>query len=129
MFELIEKLRSKPESAKKRIAFFTAFAFSGLLFIAWATVIFPNFKRSLDQTAKDTGPSPISTFAATIMSGVSSVTNQISEIKTVSGSFSKYLTGGVASTTIATSTQANPATTTEATKTNEATTTGIFTGE
>lgn len=87
MFQTIEKLRSKPESAKKRIAFLIAFLISGLIFVVWLTIIFPDFKKTQDKESSiaKSGVSPISAFSDAISSSYGAVSSQISKIKEAVG--------------------------------------------
>ena len=90
MFELIEKLRQKPDGAKKRIAFFGALSISGIIFVIWLSVIYPNWKlgQSQEEKVANLEPSPISTFASTISSGFSAIKDQFLQIKSVISLFS-----------------------------------------
>ena len=45
MFDLIEKLRAKPDKTKRRIAFLVAFFIAGIIFIVWLGVVYPNFRN------------------------------------------------------------------------------------
>ena len=46
MFDLIEKLRQKPNRTKKLIAFLGALLFVGIIFVIWLSVILPDFEHS-----------------------------------------------------------------------------------
>lgn len=83
MFQTIEKLRAKPEGSKKKIAFLLAFLFSGIIFVVWLSVIFPDFKNKKLKESEivNTGPSPISAFSDTLSSAFLSMGEQISNIK------------------------------------------------
>ncbi len=87
MFEFIEKLRQKSDKTKNRIAFLTAFAFSGLIFVLWLTVFLPDFTQGEKQEnqALVGEPSPLSTFFDTISEGVKVITQQFSELKQTTG--------------------------------------------
>lgn len=83
MFQTIEKLRAKPDGSKKKIAFLLAFLFSGIIFVVWLTIIYPDFKNKNQKEAQivNAGPSPISAFSDTLSSAFSSMGEQISNIK------------------------------------------------
>ncbi len=83
MFNLIEKLRQKPERVKKQIAFLGAFFIAGGIFVVWLSVIYPDFRKSQSQEAAvaNLEPSPLSTFADSFFSGISSIREKFGEIK------------------------------------------------
>ena len=109
MFELIEKLRQKPDSAKKKIAFFVALLTSGIIFVVWLSVIYPNWKLGQSQKEKvaNLEPSPVSSLSSTISSGFSAIKDQFSQVKNVISSFSSSPAhyNSTTSETIATSTK------------------------
>ena len=45
MFNALEKLRQKPESVKKQIAFAVALSFAGIIFLVWLTVVYPDLRK------------------------------------------------------------------------------------
>ena len=83
MFDLIEKLREKPESSKKKIAFLTSFTLAGLIFVVWLSVIYPDFSFSEKQrqtaNANDTGM--FSSFITNMKDGISGIKSQIDSVK------------------------------------------------
>lgn len=81
MFNLIEKLRSKPDGVKNKIAFLTAFAFVGIIFVVWLSVIYPDFIDNSKKEQVTDEPSPVSAFATTFFAGLSSIGDKFSEIK------------------------------------------------
>jgi cytoskeletal protein RodZ len=89
MFELIEKLRQKPDGAKKRIAFLMSFVFVGIIFVVWLSVVFPNFlqQKNIDDRVSAAEPSPFSTFTGIVSQGASSIGEQFSKIKNIGSSF------------------------------------------
>ena len=90
MFELIEKLRAKPERVKKQIAFSVAFFLVGIIFVVWLGVIFPNWRG--EQTKQDNvaklEPSPISSFRETLSSSFKTLGSEFSRLKAAVSSFS-----------------------------------------
>jgi len=89
MFEIIESLRRKPDSTKKRIAFLTSFFLSGTILIVWFTVIFPNFKKNLseDKVVSKNEVSPISTLGDNFSLGISKFSKEFNELKKLVSSF------------------------------------------
>ena len=87
LFDLIEKMREKPEKVKNRIAFGVAFSFALIIFLLWLTVIMPDFSasRSRENKAVADEPSPLSTFGAAISSGFSAIGGQFSNLKNAAG--------------------------------------------
>ncbi len=83
MFDFIERLRQKPESSKKKIAFLTSFALVGLIFAVWLSVIYPDFRfrEKQKQTAAAVETSPTSSFFENIKEGFSGIKSQIKNIK------------------------------------------------
>lgn len=94
MFETIEKLRAKPEGAKKRFAFFVAFSFCALIFTVWVTAIYPTLGKEDENLATATSTSPVSSIADLVGTGVDSFKSQISEmtdnIKSITSSQEYY---------------------------------------
>ncbi len=101
MFELIEKLRQKPEKTKKQIAFLGAFFVSSLIFVVWLTVLFPDFRRNQKKESVVTKnePSPFDTLGEIIGTGVSAIGGQASEVRnTVSSVATGIMATGQATT-------------------------------
>lgn len=90
MFNLIEKLRQKPDGAKKRIAFLASFSFSVLILGIWFSVIYPDFKfkEKQKQSASVNQASPASSFFENILEGFSGVKKQLEDVKDLVGSIS-----------------------------------------
>ena len=90
MFETIEKLRDKPESTKKKIAFLISLIVVLIIFVIWLSVIYPDFKKSKlrDESISKIEPSPVSAFTDSLSSGLSSISEQFNKIKEVMSSFS-----------------------------------------
>ncbi len=90
MFQLIEKLRQKPERTKKRIAFLASFSFSILILGVWFSVIYPDFKfkEKQKQSASVNQASPASSFFGNILEGFSGVKKQLGDVKNLVGSIS-----------------------------------------
>src|SRR3989344_3116676 len=74
MFNLIEKLRQKPDHTKKRIAFLLSFFLS---------VIYPDFKQKQEreEVISKLEPSPLGTFGETFRTGASAIRDQFMNIK------------------------------------------------
>lgn len=90
MFGLIEKLRVKPDRAKKQIAFLIAFLFAGIIFVVWLSAIFPSWRQGQlkEAAASNLEPSPISTFIGTFSSGISAISAEFGQLKDSISSFS-----------------------------------------
>ncbi|MES3005299.1 MAG: hypothetical protein V4690_04345 [Patescibacteria group bacterium] len=114
MFELIEKLRSKPEATKKRVALLGALLFSLCIFGVWLSVVFPQIKNPpvVEEKGPAT-PSPLSAFTDNIADGFSSLqetfsdakdslTGVISELEQQSNVSTTTVEGNFAATTTAT---------------------------
>ncbi len=74
MFELIDRIRQKPESTKKQIAFVSAFVFVGIIFMIWLSVVYPHIQKVSRQkeavTKKE--PSPFDILSTQVSSVFSS---------------------------------------------------------
>ncbi len=83
MFDLIEKIRNKPERAKKRIAFLTALSFSSVIAVIWLSVIYPDlrFVENQKQSAAAVESGPTESFFRNIKEGFSGAKQQIDNIK------------------------------------------------
>jgi len=83
MFETIEKLREKPESSKKKIAFLTAFFVAGIIFVVWLSVVYPDLKmkNSKEKEVLKTEPSPLSAFEDTLSNGFLGLGEQLKNLK------------------------------------------------
>lgn len=83
MFEYIEKLRQKPEKTKKQVAFLVALTFSGLIFVVWLSVIYPDWRESERKEAKvvKLEPSPMAGFMANLSAGIDGMKDQFSGLK------------------------------------------------
>ena len=90
MFYFIEKIRKQPLHIKKQIAFLVAFSTSGIIFVIWLSVIYPNFRNEQKQVQKVASlePSPISTFRDTLGTAILSIYDQFGKIKETLSSFS-----------------------------------------
>ena len=86
MFELIEKIRNKPEKTQKKIAFLFSFFFVGIIFVVWITVLFPEFlwQKEKEDKVASLEPSAFSAFFSTMSQGISDMGKNISQIKDVS---------------------------------------------
>ena len=83
MFQTIERLRAKPDRTKKQVAFLTAFFVTGIIFVVWVSVVYPDFKARQDAakkvSAKD--PTPTSGLAEIFSTGIGAIGEQFSQIK------------------------------------------------
>lgn len=72
MYDLIERLKQKPEHHRRRVAFGVSGGITAIIFILWASVILPNDTRQValqKQESKPSGETPI----ATLRNGVAQV--------------------------------------------------------
>ena len=83
MFEYLEKLRQKPEGAKKRFAFLTAFTISGIIFVVWLSVIYPDLteQKKRDDKVKNLESSPLSSFIENVSYGFGQIGKSFDGIK------------------------------------------------
>lgn len=90
MFELIEKLRKKPEHTKKRYAFLFAFFVSGIIFVVWLSIIVPDFmdQKSKEDKIASLEPSPFGAFWESFKTGTTAIGEQFSEFKKTISSIS-----------------------------------------
>lgn len=106
MFDYLENIRNKPRGAKKRIAFFTAFTFSGIVFIFWFVAIYPSFREqnAIDKKVKNLESSPISSITSIFSENFGKIKDQLSVVKELGQNFTKEATYYKASTTSSTTT-------------------------
>ena len=84
MFELLEKLRQKPDKVKKLVAVIFSLFFAGIIFVLWFSVSYQNWTNSKYQEEKVTEePSPISTFSSTFSGAFKSIGEQFSQIRKI----------------------------------------------
>lgn len=71
MFDYLEKLRQKPKSTRKFIAFCASFAFTGIVFVFWVVVMMPSIwsDRTASLRASQNEPSPISSLSQIFSDG------------------------------------------------------------
>jgi hypothetical protein len=82
MFDLIERLRQKPEKTKKRIAFSVAFSFSLTILIVWFTVLYPDFNNDKSgEVANVSSSGPVENIGDIFRAGFAKVGEAISEVK------------------------------------------------
>ncbi|MEQ1499993.1 MAG: hypothetical protein ABL917_01310 [Parcubacteria group bacterium] len=101
MLDTIEKLRQKPDRKKKQIAFFFSFLLSGLVFVVWLTIIYPDFmnKQSRDVEVSKMEPTPIEGLVNIVSGASTNIGDQLNRIKGVVNSYSSNETYYVASST------------------------------
>jgi preprotein translocase subunit YajC len=106
MLDFLENIRSKPNGAKKRIAFFTAFTFTGIIFIFWFVAIYPSFKEQnkIEEKAKKIESSPVSSLGSIFSDNFSKIKEQFIEIQDITKNFNSDANYYVASSTDSTST-------------------------
>lgn len=121
MFELIEKIRNKPEKTKNRIAFLSSLLFVGVIFVIWLTVLFPDFLGQNAKAEKITSsePSAFSALFSTISQGFSDMGKNISQIKEVSSAVMSNFSQGDTTHYFATSTKSDDLGTSTTTQTIE----------
>ncbi|KND49957.1 MAG: hypothetical protein AB198_01390 [Parcubacteria bacterium C7867-003] len=102
MFEYLEKLRQKPDSTKKKIAFLGSFIFTGIIFAFWLLAVYPSFKEDaeIQKKAKSLETSPISSLGSILGDNFSKIKEQISSLKDLGSSFSKEMDYYIASSTV-----------------------------
>lgn len=85
MFDLIEKLRQKSDKSKNKIAFLTSFTFSGLIFVVWLTIIYPDLKfiEKQKQTATASESSLSGSFIENMKEGFLGLKKEINDLKSV----------------------------------------------
>jgi hypothetical protein len=121
VFELIEKLRGKPENVKKRIAFLSAFSLAGSIFVVWLSVIYPDFKdtEAKKENVAAVVESPTDSFSEALLGGFSHMMEQFQDLRKSVSNFSTEVeyysaTGTRATiTTIPTNDKAEQATSTD----------------
>lgn len=84
MFELIEKLRQKPDSTKALVAFSVSLAFAGTIFLVWFTVVLPDIRQDneIKEKMAKIEPSPFSTFFGNIANSFYALKDQVVDVKT-----------------------------------------------
>ena len=90
MFQLIDKLRKKPDSTKKQIAFLVALFVAGIIFVIWLSVIYPDWRKEeiKESNIAKIEPSPLSSFGSNFANGLTSIKEQFSKLKESAASFS-----------------------------------------
>lgn len=106
MFDYLESIRNKPRGVKKRIAFFTSFTFTGVVFIFWLVAVYPSFREqnAIDKKIKKLESSPISSISSIFADNFSKIKSQISQVKELGQNFTKEASYYSASSTSATTT-------------------------
>lgn len=105
MFDYIEKLRQKPYSTKKQIAFLVSFSFVSVIFIIWVTAVYPSFgKENIDNPDVSEKFSPFSTFNSVLSQSMGAIGDQISKISGVVASLSSSTQDYIISSSTSTST-------------------------
>ncbi len=89
MFDLIKKLRGKPERTKKLVALGVAFVCAGIILLFWILSVLPSFgqEKEISDRVQSATPSPISTFFQIISQGTTGISDQFSKIKSASSGF------------------------------------------
>ena len=87
MFQFLEKLRSKSLVVRQRVAFFTALFVAGLIFIVWASVLYPSLNEdSAVQARVAASVSPTSIFSSSFSQGFTAMRTQFGQLKTMMSS-------------------------------------------
>lgn len=83
MFELIDKIRQKPEKTKKRIAFLASLTFTGIILFFWILAVYPDFKErnSIEKKARKLESGPSSSFASVFSGKVGEIKEQFSKLR------------------------------------------------
>lgn len=98
MFNWLEKIRQKPLSKRRLIAFGLSFLFTGILFVVWLSVWLPGINREEEIVKKvESFSTPKDSFLQNISSAWQGITEQYSQLEAVlSGiNVSKNLTSSV----------------------------------
>jgi hypothetical protein len=81
----LENIRSKSDRTKSLVAFSGALLISGIIFVVWLSVIFPDWRSEQSKeeaiAKKVNEPSPIETFSETFGTAASEIGDQIGQIK------------------------------------------------
>ena len=90
MFNLLKKLRNKSEGTKKRVAFFGALVFSGIILVVWLSILYPQWRASQSNEAKvaKLAPGPLSSFSDSFFTTVESIKDKFSSLKEAASIFS-----------------------------------------
>ena len=101
MFDLIEKLRAKPEKTKTKIAFLSAFLVTGVIFVFWIGIIFPSWKNSQtpQNVVENKEPSPFDSLNTILSKSFKSIGEELNQLKNETSTFSKDLQGVSTSST------------------------------
>jgi len=91
MFDFIEKLRAKSDKEKRKFAFFYALSFSGIIFVLWLLVVYPNLGQNQNQgeVTSNSKITPASTLSDTIGKSLTELGDQFLKIKDTVSSFTK----------------------------------------
>jgi hypothetical protein len=83
LFDLLEKLRQKPDHTKRQIAFLTALLLAGIIFAIWLSVIYPDFRhiQAKEEQVSKLEPSPLATFGQTFITGISAMEEEFGKLK------------------------------------------------
>jgi hypothetical protein len=82
MFDYIEKLRAKPEGAKRRFAFLAAFFVAGILFVVWLSVLFPDWREAQsEQGGSEATITPTSAMGSTFAQGFAAIKDSLESMK------------------------------------------------
>ena len=89
MFNTLEKLRQKPESVKKQIAFAVALSFAGIIFLVWLTVVYPDLRKEKTQNDKlnNLEKIPVTSFTETFSGRFSGIVGEFKKVKELISSF------------------------------------------
>jgi len=89
MLDFLDKIREKPNRAKKRIAFFTAFTLTGIIFIFWFVAIYPSFKEqnAIDKKISKLESSPIESVGSVFGENFNKIKEQFGKIKEIGSNF------------------------------------------
>jgi hypothetical protein len=89
MFELLENLRRKPLSFRRRVALLTSFTFVSIIFVIWVSVIYPDFKKDqklkqaaqVEEAASNNAPTPVKSIGENLNQGFSGIGEKFGELK------------------------------------------------
>jgi hypothetical protein len=87
MYEFIEKLKKKPESYRRRFALGVSGGITAMLFVVWASVIFPTTNRAILATNSDSEEeqkeqTPITTLSSGVAQAYAALKASLSKVST-----------------------------------------------
>src|SRR5262245_6201177 len=89
MFESLDRLRQKPDGAKRKIAFFTSFSVVLVIFVVWLTVIYPDFmNKNSGEVVEKKADAPVDNFASVFTESLNRLGEEIGKLKDLTSGLS-----------------------------------------